>query len=166
MFLAEGLPTILMAVAALFHFPRTPGDARWLTADEKDWIAQNNSMRETPSREGASIAKLLSNPLLWVSALVWFCLLGGAYGLIFWLPQTVRQMSKLSEMQIGFVTALPWIGNVFAIYFNAAHSDKTGERFWHVAIPAVIAAVAFALTASAPPHIALILLFIGGAGLG
>lgn len=166
MFLAEGLPTIFLAVWALFHFPRTPNDARWLSAEEKDWIAQNNSMRETPSREGASIGKLLGNPLLWVSALVWFCLLGGAYGLIFWLPQTVRQMSDLTEFEVGLVTALPWVGNVFAIYLNAAHSDKTGERFWHVSIPAVIAAVAFALTATAPPHLALILLFIGGTGLG
>lgn len=166
MFLAEGLPTILLAVWALFHFPRTPSDARWLKDEEKDWIARNNSMRETPAREGASLAKMFANPLLWVSALVWFCLLGGAYGLIFWLPQTVRQVSDLSEIQVGLVTALPWVGNVVAIYLNAAHSDKTGERFWHVGIPAVIAAIAFALTAATPPEIAVAFLFIGGAGLG
>lgn len=166
MFLAEGLPTILLAIAAWFYFPRVPSRARWLTDEEKNWIAQNNSMREKPAAPRASIATLFANPMLWASAAVWFCLLGGAYGLIFWLPQTLRQMSDLSEFNVGLITALPWVGNVAAIHLNAAHSDKTGERFWHVGIPAVIAGAAFALAASAPPEIAVILLFIGGTGLG
>ncbi len=165
MFLIEGLPTLALAVFAYFHFPRTPSDAKWLSADEKAWIADNNSMRAPPA-EKASAARTFTNPLLWICAVIWFCLLGGAYALIFWLPQTLRQMSSLNEIEIGFVAAAPWVFNVIAIYLNSWHSDKTGERFWHVGIPSVIAAIAFTAAASQPPEIAVILLLIGAGGLG
>jgi ACS family tartrate transporter-like MFS transporter len=169
MFLVEGLPTILLAVFALFHFPRTPRHARWLTPEEKQWVVENNAMRDHPAPAAArraSVIRLLAHPLLWVSAGVWFCLLAGAYAIIYWLPQVARQVGGLADMQIGIVAALPWVGNVLAIYFNSRHSDRTGERFWHVGLPAAIAGAAFALAATQPPAIAVVLLFIGGAGLG
>jgi ACS family tartrate transporter-like MFS transporter len=65
------------------------------------------------------------------------------------------------------VNALPWIGVGLGIYFNSAHSDRTGERFWHVGLPAAITgtAVIAANFAGAGPF-GLLLLFIAGIGLG
>ena len=53
------------------------------------------------------------------------------------------------------------------MYFNAAHSDRTGERFWHVAVPALVAAAALLLAWSAGPGaLAMVALFVAGLGLG
>ncbi|GIL41610.1 MFS transporter [Roseiterribacter gracilis] len=165
MFLGEALPTILFGVIAYFYFPDRPNDARWLADDEKLWLSRNAANRaETAKRNDWSV---LRQPVVWASALLWFCLLSGAYGIMFWLPQMVKQMSDLTTLQIGFVNALPWAGVALGMYFNATHSDRTGERFWHVALPALVTAVAI-LTASAAGAgvLGLAALFIAGLGLG
>ena len=51
MFIAEAVPTLLLGVVALFYFPDSTTDARWLDRDEKDWLAQNAARRATSTRE-------------------------------------------------------------------------------------------------------------------
>ena len=165
MFLGEALPTLVFGVAAYFYFPDRPGDAKWLDAKEKDWLSRNAANRRDTAQ--ANDWSVLRRPLVWASALLWFCLLSGSYGVIFWLPQIVKQMTSLSPVEIGLVNALPWIGNIFGIYFNSKHSDRTGERFWHIAIPATVAALAIlsAATAGATP-LGLVALLVAGTALG
>jgi predicted MFS family arabinose efflux permease len=110
---------------------------------------------------------VIFSPIVLVSSALWFCLLAGAYGIIFWLPQMVKQLAGLSPLQNGLVNALPWIGAGLGMYFNSLHSDKTGERFWHIGLPAAVTAVAIAGAGLAGPGVAgLVLLFIAGLALG
>ena len=167
MFLAEGLPTLILGAVAYFYFPNTPGEASWLDEDEKRWL-KTNSAHQTP-REGGhqNDWTALKEPRVWLSALLWFCLLSGAYGIMFWLPLLVSQMTALSEVQIGFVNSLPWVGVALGIYFNSKHSDKSQERILHVAVPAVVTGltIIFASLAGSNPF-GLIALFVAGLGLG
>jgi ACS family tartrate transporter-like MFS transporter len=165
MFVAEAAPTVLLGVAAYFYFPDTPAEAKWLTPQEKDWLARNAAGRAaTRARNDWSV---LRNPLVWLSALLWFCLLSGAYGIMFWLPQIVKQMAGLTPLEIGLVNALPWAGVAIGIYANSAHSDRTGERFWHVGLPAAITAAAVIAAMSFGAGLTgLALLFVMGLGLG
>lgn len=167
MFLIEGLPTVLLALGAFFYFPKEPKDARWLNAEERDWLAANSAIGDRAGKEkiGNSFAAL-RNPLIWATAAIWFFLLAGAYGIIFWLPQVIRQMTGLTDLEIGLVNALPWVGVAIGNLANAWHSDRTQERFWHLAAPAVIAGIAFVLASFSTGILALTLLFIGGLGLG
>lgn len=165
MFLGEALPTVIFGIVALWYFPNRPDEAKWLSSDEKAWLANNAANRaETAQRNDWSILK---RPLVWLSALLWFCLLSGSYGIIFWLPQVVKAMTALTPLEIGLVTALPWIGNVCGVWFNSRHSDRTGERFLHIAIPAAIAAFAILAASLAGPSIGgLAALFVAGTALG
>jgi len=165
MFLGEAAPTILFGLFACFYFPNKPDEARWLDGEEKAWLAGNAANRaETARRNDWSI---LRKPVMWASALLWFCLLSGAYGIMFWLPQMVKQMTGLSPFSIGLVNALPWAGSAIGIYVNATHSDRTGERFWHIAVPAAVTAVAILLAANAGPGaLGLFFLLVAGVGLG
>ena len=165
MFLAEALPTIVLGIAAFFYFPDRPGDAGWLSAEEKGWLEGNAANRDAGSRRNDW--SVLKRPIVWTSALLWFCLLSGAYGIMFWLPQMVKQMADLTPFQIGLVNALPWIGVGIGIYFNSAHSDRTGERFWHVGLPAALTAIAILAAAGfgAGP-MGLAALFLAGLALG
>jgi ACS family tartrate transporter-like MFS transporter len=105
--------------------------------------------------------------MVWAAALLWFCLLSGAYGIMFWLPQMIKQLSGLSAVQIGLANALPWAGAMFGTYFNSAHSDRTGERFWHISLPAIIAALAILAAWGVGAGIpGLALMFVAGLGLG
>jgi MFS family permease len=165
MFLAEGLPTVIAGVAAWFYFPDSPAQARWM--DEADRAALARGGLHTSAPGGGNDWTALRNPLIWASALLWFCLLSGAYGIMFWLPQMVHQLTGLSAFAIGLVNALPWIGSALGIYFNAAHSDRTGERFWHIALPAALAGLALLGASQAGAGVpGLMLLFVAGLGLG
>jgi ACS family tartrate transporter-like MFS transporter len=93
--------------------------------------------------------------------------MAGAYGIIFWLPQMIKQISVASDFRVGVLSALPWVGVGAGMLLNARHSDLTQERYLHIGVPALIAGCAFALSASvASGWLALVCLVIGGFGLG
>jgi MFS family permease len=165
MFLGEAVPTLVFAVFAWFYFPDSPAEAGWLSASEKDWLSRNAANRsDTARRNDWSV---LRQPLVWTSAALWFCLLSGSYGIIFWLPQMVKSLTALTPFEIGLVNALPWAGNAVGIYLGATHSDRSGERFWHIAIPAASTAAAILIAAAAGASLAgLVALFIAGTALG
>jgi len=165
MLIAEALPAFALGILGWFYFPDRPAQAHWLSRDELQWLENHAANRDRP--RARNDWRILRRPVIWASALLWFCLLSGAYGIMFWLPQMIKQLSGLGPAQIGFVNALPWAGAMLGTYVNAVHSDRTGERFWHVAIPSFAAAVAivgaWALGAGVP---GLLALFVAGASLG
>lgn len=169
MFLAEGGATIALGLACWFYFVDRPSEVAWLSAADKAFLADEataDARANGPADRRAGIWQHVNVPTLATSA-VWFCLLGGAYGITFWLPLIVEHMIAISPFEVGLINALPWIGIGAGMWFNARHSDKTGERFWHLVIPALVAAggIVGAGLAGATP-LALVLLTIGGAGLG
>ena len=68
---------------------------------------------------------------------------------------------------MGIVGALPWLGVAIGMYANAAHSDRSGERFWHIALPSLLAAAALLLAwQTGPGAVCMVALFVAGLGLG
>jgi MFS transporter, ACS family, tartrate transporter len=165
MLVAEALPAIVLGAVAWFYFPDAPKDASWLSDEQKQWLTANAARSDrNRARNDWSVLK---HPMVWSAALLWFALLSGAYGIMFWLPQMIKQLSGLNSVQIGMVNSLPWIGAMLGTYFNSKHSDSSGERFWHVAIPALVAAIAIVIAwVSGPGPVGLTALFFAGLGLG
>jgi MFS family permease len=165
MFLGEALPTLLYAAAAWFWFPDRPADARWLDPGEKEWLARHAANPADSKRRNDW--GVLRRPLVWASAALWFCLLAGSYGIIFWLPQMVKSLATLTPFEIGLINALPWAGNAVGIYIGATSSDRTGERFWHIAVPATVVALSILAAAAAGASLfGLVALLVAGFALG
>ncbi len=165
MLIAEAVPALLLGVTARFYFPDTPREAGWLSRQE---VAELEADAAANLRTRVDNDwRVLRAPLVWIAAVLWFCLLSGSYGLIFWLPQVSKSLSGLSTQAVGWVNALPWLGAAIGMAWNATHSDRTGERIGHVAVPAAFAAVAVLLAwqlKSGPA--ALCALLVLGTGLG
>lgn len=169
MFLVEALPAVALAIFAWFYYPDRPAQARWLDDEERGWLAANvhAESRATPgaSREGRWDA--LKSADGWLCSLIWFCILASNYGVMFWLPTIVKGMSGLTATQTGFIVALPNLASAIGLLLNARHSDKTGERFLHIAIPAMVGGLgllaAYLLGAGLP---GLAMLVLGGACTG
>ena len=90
----------------------------------------------TPAIAAAPVP--LGNGRLWIASACWFGLMAGANGLLYWLPQIMRHLSASStELQIGLITALPWIAVAAGMVLNAWHSDRAQERHWHVGLAAL-----------------------------
>ncbi|WP_374281069.1 MFS transporter [Novosphingobium sp.] len=169
MFLVEGLPALALALFALLHFPNSPAQARWLSTAERDWVRDNVKGAVRPERGQAQDGRwsALASPIGWICAAIWFCILASNYGVMFWLPTMVKGLSGLSATQTGLVVALPNAAAAIALVLNARHSDRTGERVLHVAIPALVGGsgllAAYLLGPGLP---GLAMLVIGGACTG
>lgn len=169
MFVAEGLATIAFAAVAWRVFVDDMGQAPWLAPAERDWlrgqIARDDA--ETAQDGLASGRAMLRSRRLWAAAGVWFTLIAGAYAILFWLPQVARQFAVRTPFEIGLINAVPWIGIGVGMFFNARHSDRTGERHRHVLLPLLLCGACLALATLAPNGAAaLALLFVAGLGLG
>ena len=169
MFLVEGLVTVAAAFVTPLLFVDEPSAAPWLAPDEKRWLASELEQERANSRVegGASIRALLRIGPLWAAAAVWFSLMSGTYGIIYWLPQVIKQLSGLSDLTVSVLSATPWVGLGAGMLITAWHSDLTQERRWHVALSALLAAAGLlgaALFGQRWP--ALVCLTAGAFGLG
>ena len=165
MLFSEALPALALGIAAWFYFPETPDRARWLTEEEKEWLRSHASHNLKASVKNDWT--VLASPLVMAAALLWFGLLAGAYGIMFWLPQVIKQMTSASILDVGWVNALPWLGAMLGMYCNSAHSDRTGERFWHIAVPASLSAAGIlGAWGAGTGLVALGALLVTGMGLG
>ena len=146
MLLVEGTPTLLLAVASLWLLPDRPRNAAWLSADEGRWLEEEIA-REAEQHPVRSSRLPWGNYRLWVAGACWFGLMAGASALLYWLPQIIRHLSAGStDLQIGFISALPWIAVAIGMLVNAWHSDRAQERHLHVGLAALAAAVFIAFT--------------------
>jgi ACS family tartrate transporter-like MFS transporter len=166
LFIVEGIPAILLGVAAFFVLTDKPEHAGWLTKDEVGALeAALAREAETAKTVGyADLWQALTRPRVLALGLLYFLMVIGLYGIGFWMPQ-VLQTFGLDSLEIGFLTVIPYLFAAIAMVAWGRHSDRTGERCWHIALPLFMAAVAFAWSANwgplLPTMIALTLATLG-----
>jgi MFS transporter, ACS family, tartrate transporter len=137
LFLLEAAPAILLAFAVLKFLPDSPGKAGWLSRDEKHVIAAG--LQDDDTAQHVKLWPAFADARVYALAVVYFGYAVGNYGVGLWLPQIVQGMG-VSNLATGFVVAIPYIASVFAMIFWGRSSDRSGERIWHVALPAMLMA--------------------------
>jgi MFS family permease len=152
LFVLEGLPACLLGIVVLFYLRNGPGEAAWLTEDERLWL-KNRLAAERAEREEHhrfSVTQALFNPMVLLLTLVYFANVIGGYGLEFFLPKIVKQRTGWTdEEMITLVSAIPSLCAAVVMILVGRHSDKTGERRFHVAFSMVTAAIGLAIVAYA-----------------
>jgi ACS family tartrate transporter-like MFS transporter len=146
MFVAEGIATILIGFAVLWRLPERPAEARWLEADERTWLAETLA-REERQKVGTGATSLRQGFLdrrVLLATVVCFLFVCCNFGTVFWLPQIVKSLQDLTPVQIGFVTAVPYLLGGMATVLWGRHSDRTRDRKWHLVAGALLATVGYA----------------------
>lgn len=162
LFILEGLPAIALGGVAFFLLSDRPRDARWLAAEQREWI-EEKLRREKLARHGGQAITVWQalgsrNVLLLAAAslLQYFV----AYGFYFWFPTMLKRESSLSNMGVGLVGAIPYLVMFAAMIGGGWHSDKHMERRWHCAAPMFVASLgALGLTAHSPRLAVTVLFF-------
>ena len=159
LFLLEGIPTIFVGFFILLYLDDKPAEARWLSAREKHLIEEDlaHDLRASGPRE-QNFGAALRLPQVWVLALIYFCLVSGNATIAFWSPSIIKGLGISSNLYIGLIAALPYIAGVISMVLNGRHSDRTLERHYHCAIPALLAALGLFLVASLSSSLVLSLL--------
>lgn len=157
MFIIEAIPAVILGVVVLFYMTDRPEKAKWLPEDERTWlVAQMNEERAAKGTAAKhSILAGLADIRVLALALVYFGTSAGLYTLGIWAPQIIKSFG-LSTMTVGLLNAVPPTIAVVAMILWARHSDKTGERTWHVVIACLVAAAGLALAGGAASVVAVI----------
>lgn len=135
LFIIEGLPAILLGIAAFFLLSNRPDNASWLTAEQKSWLnetlAAENAKRKAIGH--ISLWQLLRHRHIWVMALIYAGASAAGSTLSVWSPQLLKSFG-LDNFTTGLVNAIPYgLASVLMIVWGRS-SDRSGERRWHTAL--------------------------------
>ena len=166
LFILEGLPAIVLGIAAYFYLTDWPREARWLAPEQREWLAGSLRVEKPADVQAISIWQALRSRAILVLSLVTFLNYFAFYSFVFWFPTMLKRQSGFSDMNVGLLGALPYIAAFIAMQVNGWHSDKTRERHWHAALPAFLAAAALLGLISQPRSVGLSLLLFTVVGMG
>jgi ACS family tartrate transporter-like MFS transporter len=169
LFLLEGLPAVVLGVVVWFYLPDGPRHARWLAPAEQEWLEGRLAQERAQlgPHAGHTLREAMSSGRVWLLCLVYFALVVGNYGLGFWLPQIIEGFGKLTDFQIGLISAVPYLVSAVGMVLIARHSDQTGERRWHVAGALGASALGFVIASQSAgaPVLALAALSLAAMGI-
>ena len=166
MFIVEAVPAIVLGVVVAFWLTDNPAKAKWLTAEERDHLEALLSEDHRQMSQVSDLKRGLLGPEVWGFSFIYLTLVLGLYGLNFWVPQIIKAFGGLSNQQVGFLSAAPYLVAALAMNLWGRHSDRKGERVWHISLTCLVAAVGFALAAqTAEPSVRLIALTAAAAGI-
>lgn len=162
MFIIEGLPACALGLVAYFYLQDGPASAKWLTPAQKNIITEDLAKSVSVRKNGGehSYMDAIRDPkLYWLSGMG-IAVLVSTGGVFFWLPTIIRKSGIDNVMTIGALSVIPFLIALIVQYLNARHSDRSGERRWHVAIPAFCAAIGWASLPSVQGNVPLSLLML------
>jgi MFS family permease len=156
LFLVEGLPSVMAGVLVFVLLPDRPASAAWLSPRERDAIQRAIAQEEDLKRTVAGchrVSDVFRDVRVWALTAVYFVLAMAFYAVNFWLPTMIQELSgaEAGYLRVGMLAAIPWGVAAVAMVWWARHSDRTGERRWHVAGGLGIACIGFLLLAVLPP---------------
>jgi MFS transporter, ACS family, tartrate transporter len=136
-FMVEGIPAIILGIIAWFYLTNRPQEAKWLTQEEKDWIVGKLADENRLNRShNAGIWAAFKSVRVWHLAAIYFFFQVSAQAIGFWIPTITKGFaSTFSNTTIGLILMAPPAFAIIAMTIWGKHSDKTGERKWHIIIP-------------------------------
>jgi ACS family tartrate transporter-like MFS transporter len=156
LFLLEGLPAIVLGAVVYFQLADRPSNATWLREEQRAWLIRTLENEKIASfSDGSSdtltifFTEVVLNARIWLLAFIYFGLNTCSYGISLWLPTLIHSWSAGGSFFIGMVSAIPYLAAAVAMVLVGQHSDRTGERRWHVALMAFAGAAALFVAAYA-----------------
>ena len=145
----EGAPAILGGLLCWMFLTDRPWQARWLARDEREWLTEElrleSSRKPPPTR--MPLATVLYNRDIWLLCLAYFGGTTANYGVNLWMPKMLQRLGGLSASETSLLAAIPAAVAVPAMLLCGWHSDRSGERRWHTALPRILAGLALAMVA-------------------
>ncbi|MGF6721135.1 ACS family tartrate transporter-like MFS transporter [Paraburkholderia sp. GAS41] len=163
LYLLEAIPAIILGFVVLKYMTDSPAKAHWMQPEERAWLIAKlkteADARESHAGHTAGALRALLDPRVLALALIYFGTSAGLYTLGLWAPLIIRQYG-FGSFETGLIAGIPSVLAVLAMILWARHSDRTGERTWHVVIPCVLACLGFVLVGQASTALMVILALV------
>jgi MFS transporter, ACS family, tartrate transporter len=160
LYVAWGIPAVLLGLYVLLNMPDYPHQAAWLSDEEKLALtavlgAENKSV-DTGGR--SSWLAAMRQPRVLLLTLAYFCIMGGNYGFDTFMPSILEQWYALKISSTTWLITLPPILGVAVILLIGWNSDRTRERRLHAAVPGILGGIALAIMPQTQGHLLLTML--------
>ncbi|NBO63317.1 MAG: MFS transporter [Acidobacteria bacterium] len=171
-FILEGIPSIILGIMTIYILTDRPQYARWLPADEKEWIVnelEKERIAKLASKNATVLQGLMTafkTPQTYLLASIYFFVVTGYYGLTFFLPSITSLIKGASVTTQTIVTLLPYLCGFLTMLVNGSHSDRTGERKLHTIWSIWLGAIAMTLSILSGDNVALSVTFLCLVGIG
>jgi MFS transporter, ACS family, tartrate transporter len=141
LFLLEGLPAVIMGTSVLFYLKDRPETSQWLTPAERDWLVETLAAERKACELRPNIRVALTDLTIWKLGFIFLLVAAGFYGYSFWAPLVIKSLTGLSNFKVGLVLGAISAVTIVGMLLNSYHSDRTGERALHIAVPLSVMAV-------------------------
>ncbi len=149
LFLLEGVPPLILSAMFWVYLPDSPAEAKWLSHEERDWL----NLRLAEARVGKvanghawqDLAAVLGSLRLWLLGLFFLCILTVLYGWTFSAPAILMKLTGWNVGTAGWVIAGMGLAGAVGMLTVADHSDRQGERIWHIIVPCLVMAGGYAV---------------------
>ncbi len=147
MFIVVGLVSLVAFVLWALIVHDRPSQARWMSEEEVRLVEdQIERERETTKQiessgdgtvqdEKLHLGVLLRNKYVWALMGIGFCLNVGQFGFTLWMPTMIKELTQANIMNIGLLTALPYICTVIGIWIWSGITKKVKSRRLTTALP-------------------------------
>ena len=156
LFLVEGLPAVILGVAAFVYLADRPASAAFLTAAEKAQIAADTRV-EAVAGEAKPLERFSDaarNPKIYLFGFVWFTFYSMQSVLLIWVPTLLRGVGVQSLVEIGWRAGAISLAGTIGMVAIGVSSDRSGDRLWHLVGCGLAASAAFLLLPLAASSVA------------
>ncbi len=148
LFIAEGIPTVLLGISVLFVLKDNPEKAEWLAPAEKVWL--NDELEKDRKRYGASEHHNLMDafrlPAVWMLAGFYIITQVGVYVVNLWMPLMLSSLAGATAGDASLIarySTVPYLLAAMCTLFVGWSSDRWNERQGHLAACMLLAATGF-----------------------
>lgn len=167
MFFGEGFLALALGVLAFLFLDNKPADAAWLPASEKQAL-RNELQREEQHRRTTGpthILPMLRDRRVLRFLLIYALIQVSTYGAVFYLPAEVSALLHKPEgFEVGWVSAIPWVFALFAVYLLPRAADRLNKHRPLAALAMLAAGCASMMFPVLPPVPALFALSVAVSG--
>jgi ACS family tartrate transporter-like MFS transporter len=144
-YIAWGIPAVVLGVIVLFALTDRPQQARWLSPEEREALLAELARDAPPAGRHVSLLQGLRHPKVLLLATVYFLIVTGNYGVEFFLPSILERWYSLKLDTLTWLVILPPLLALAGQLFVGWNSDRTSERRLHTAVPMICGALGILL---------------------
>jgi ACS family tartrate transporter-like MFS transporter len=145
LFLLEGIPPVVLGLAILCTtlLPDRPADAKWLDDSERLWIERELELEHSHSHVNhvAELGQAMADGRLWLLSAIYFLLIMGLYGFVYWVPRIVKDLTAASDAKVGILSAVPYLVGAITMVIIGRHADRRGHLRAHASVCALLGAI-------------------------